>query len=244
MKRDYLFPLSSAAEFSMLLPSSVFVPVASSLFALNQSLTGLRTEGAAGPEQLWSWWQGSGPAAGPAGCRPHQEPGPSPAPLLPPCSLSLSSAEGGKWFLSSLNVPAGLVALPRLCAVWVRPQLLDMWAYCPGPLGCDLCWLLKVAWHHHLATAFASSASHTASWGLDGAAPDCTPQPYLNGDHYRELTEDCHISQWGWISGRAICLWTKTILITTNQTPWQPWWFLWSLVWSWSEWGRSGHRWL
>lgn len=151
------------------------------------SFTDLRTAGAAGPEQLWSWWQGSGPAAGPAGCRPHREPGPSPAPLPPSYSLSLSSAEGGKWFLSSLNVPAGLVDLPRLCAIWVRPQLLDVWAYRPGPLGCDLRWLLKVAWHHHhLATAFASSASRTASWGLDGVAPDCTPQPYLNGDHYKD----------------------------------------------------------
>lgn len=106
----------------------------------HSSLTGLWTAGVEEPEQLWSWWKGSDPAAYPAGRKPHRELCPSHAP--PPPSFPV--LEGELRCHYHLNVCACSCDYTRVlqefhllpfCVVWVFFQWDGVWAYHLG--SCD-----------------------------------------------------------------------------------------------------------
>lgn len=103
-------------------------------------LTDLWTAGAAEPEQLWSWWKGSDPAAYLAGRRLHRELGPS----HPPPPLPFSALEGELWRFYRLNLSGCLDDYTRalqefhllpLCVVWTLLRWDGVWACHRGSCG-------------------------------------------------------------------------------------------------------------
>lgn len=148
-------------------------------------VTGLWRVGAAVPQQLWSWWPGLGPAAGPAGRRLHQGLCPSPARHPPPWSRPPRYYQRGqRTFLCCLNTPdVSTDEELRLC-VCLMLQRDDALVYHPGVLKAEwwwqsLCWLQEAVCPHRLVTVFVLSASHTEFWDPAEGARGCTPPPCL-----------------------------------------------------------------